>query len=599
MNIIGNLKSLHSLWVNLASNHRYQPYVAKSDIETFTRRYENEGLSFLTSVLPNIGKSLDCFHATTVWNAPDGFKTRRSSPIPLFLGGAIDKALAGDSLAVDCVRQLTYIFYKLEVDYDPEVVEKFLVSFRNTDHELSLLDFGENSNADLHHLIESMRRLIGRVLCNADPHDIRPYHGSGATACRTTNYDKWHKLRYYPRLDATFSYSDHFFYSPSHLIDEYFKLENAEESHPCARVVLVPKDSRGPRVISCEPAEYMYIQQGLMGKLYETLEAHPLTSGQINFIDQTINRQLAQHGSIHDDLATIDLSEASDRVSWALVQKVFPPNWVDAFEACRSPRTLLPDGTVVELNKFAPMGSSCCFPVEALVFWACAKASTRNFVSLLHPKKCDTNVYVYGDDIIIPSYLYDVVVKGLESIGLVVNAHKSFRSGPFRESCGGDYHKGYDVTPVRIRKAITDVGTGLATNSDLANLFLAKFGEIDSMPLIAIIESELGYVFPRSELCLPGTVRLRSRASNDVFFRRRWNKNLQRFEHRTLTLRTPLIKRRSPAWCELLRKELARERQRDNYSGSTRLFLTEKSIEPGVYADTHSVHKEWSWTWLG
>jgi hypothetical protein len=611
MNIIGDLKSLRLFWTNLATNQRYSRWINERDCKTFNDRLDHEGLSFLTVVLPRIGKALDRYFALAEWVAPDGFVTKpwHHSPscesddkiiaitgvtelnIPLFMEYAIKAAINGNSQAVDCVRQLSYAFYKLEVDFDEETVDSFLDQFEKTDLEL-----GQAINCEddkVLQLIADMKLIIARVLGNSDPRDIRPCHGSGATACRTENWDKWHKLRYYKKLDDFFPYSDYFFFSPTHLSDEYDKLENSQESIPRARVCLVPKDSRGPRIISCEPAELMYIQQGLMRLLYRTIETHYLTAGQINFTDQSINRDLARLASINDEKCTIDLKDASDRVSLQLIRMVFPPVWVEALEACRSEETLLTNGKVVKLNKFAPMGSSCCFPVEALVFWACARAAIRR----RYPRSRD-EVYVYGDDIITESYLYETVIIGLERIGLKVNVDKSYVKGPFRESCGGDYHKGYEVTPIRIREIFSNLGTGLSTCADLCNNLVHKFGYEDALPLIRIIEEEVGYVYPRSELSYPNSIRTASRASNDVFFVRRWNKNLQRYEHRILTLSSKALAKRAPSWGELLRKELSRDRETageyQHWSAKT-----DAGLEPGSYTDVHSVRNKWTWTWLG
>jgi hypothetical protein len=587
---IGDLKSLYLLWVDLAKNHRYQTFFDERDITTFMKRAENEGLSFLTTTLPSLGKALDSFHATTVWETPSGFQTDDEG-YPIFMGNPIKRALRGESLAVDYVRQMTYVFYKLEVPYAEDLVEDFLQKFKKTDDELLFsINWADNSVA---WLIEDTRRIILSVLCNTNPYDIRPYHGSGATACRTKPHDKWHKLRYYKKLDETYPYSETFYYNPTHLVDELDRMEFSEDRDPRARVALVPKDSRGPRVISMEPAELMFVQQGLMRLLYDTIETHKLTSGQINFSDQTKNRELALTASITGNYATLDLSEASDRVSLELVQRVFPQNWVECLEACRSEETILPNGEIVKLNKFAPMGSACCFPVEALVFWASARAICR----LVSPKHREVKVYVYGDDIIVPTNFADAVMKGLEMIGLQVNRSKSFVQGPFRESCGGEYHNGMDVTPVRIRKFLDRSHTTVATGADLCNNFIAKFGYDDSIGLIDIVETALGYHFPRTELSLPATIRTIPRACNDVFFRRRWNKNLQRWEHRILQPSTKRLLLRPPNWCELLRKELARDSE--GYSARNVNFIKTEVLKPGEYVASHSIRTKWVWTWLG
>jgi len=594
LNIKGNRKSLdlyREIWINLAYNQRYAKYVDERDIVTFRTRFANEGIHFLTSILPSLGKALDSTYSisnTDGYVAPSDFLLSDDG-IPIFLGNATRAALAGDSLAVDCVRQLSYIFYKLEVDYDPNTVKAFLDQFEKIDQ--GLVDFTRDKLI-ANPLVSHARSLIARILCNYDPRDIRPRHGSGATACHTVNHEKWSKLRYYPKLHSFFSYADYFFFSPTHLVDEYDRLEKSVESIPQARVCLVPKDSRGPRIISCEPAELMFIQQGLMRKLYSILETHRSTRGRINFANQGINQELARRSSITGEMATLDLSDASDRVSLNLVRELFPENWVEAFEACRSESTELPDGRVIKLNKFAPMGSACCFPVEALVFWAIASAATH--------QQHDNAVYVYGDDIITLAGNAGLVMDGLESVGLLVNRNKSFAKGPFRESCGGDYHKGYDVSPVRLRKSPCSSSTSLATDTDLANNFIAKFGYDSVLKVIDSIESLYATPFPRSIIQQPCCLMVDPRASNDVYFRRRYNNALQRYEHRIQRVFARALARRDPDWVELLRKELTRGQEGevpDKYARPT--SLVEQALEPGYYVDAHATTVVWAWVWLG
>lgn len=589
MNNIGSRKSLGQyceVWTNLAQNQRYSDFVAAKDIETFAHRAEHEGLTFLTCTLPLIGKALDNFHSLSEWVPPVNFKLDGWGH-PLFLGRAIKLALSGNSVAVDCVRQLTYAFYKLEVDYESGVVADFLGNFEKVDQEIGAYDIDEKSS-----VLSAARRLVHRVLCNEDPLDIRPCHGSGSTACRTANYEKYHLLRYYPKLDDFFPYPEYFFYSSSHLVDEMEKLANARQSDPQARICLVPKDSRGPRVISCEPCELMYIQHGLMRKLYAVLGTHKLTKGHVNFVDQGVNRVLARQSSIDGEFATLDLTDASDRVSLKLVRALFPARWFDALNASRSEATELPNGRVVKLQKFAPMGSACCFPVEAICFWAIACASTQ--LSL-------KTTFVYGDDIIVLAGHAGAVVDGLESVGLLVNRKKSYVVGPFRESCGGDYHNGYDVTPVRFRKSINASSSSITTDADLANLLIAKFGYRDSvMKILDLIDQAYGIPLPRSPIPLPGCILADCRASNDVFYRRRWNIDLQRYEHRIRSVSTRTCVRSEATWSELLRKELTRESERDilgKYANP--LAKLEVALKPGHYADVHSARLKWTWAWLG
>lgn len=608
MNNQGDLKSLLLLWENLARNHRYSPYVDPDDIFLVRYRVEHEGLHFLTKALPELGRALDAFHATNAWIACPSFANDVQG-FPRFLGRAVKSAVSGNSVAVDCVRQLSYVFYKLEVPYEESAKIAFLDRFIKNDRDCGLIDLAScpewpdsarftgrdrSRSVTTGQIIDEMARLIARVLSNSNPYDIRPCHGTGATACRTPNYKKWATIRYFEKLDQVYSYSDLFFYNPTHLSDELNTLEQALPAIPRARVCLVPKDSRGPRVISCEPAELMFAQQGLMRKLYDHLETNNLTRGQINFIDQGINRDLARRASLTGEHATLDLKDASDMVSLNLVRSVFPSDWFECLEACRSEETILPNGVVVKLNKFAPMGSSCCFPVEALVFWACAQATIR-----LRFGVTNRNVYVYGDDIICDGPLAGDIMVGLEAIGLIVNRDKSYVIGPFRESCGGDFHNGMDVTPVRVREIPTRVGTGLDTCADLCNEFIAKFGYESSHQLIRHVEEVVGFVYPRTLLELPLTLRTTPSASNDVFFKRRLNKSFQRFEHRTLITTSPVQQKRPPDWWELLRKELSRERASKSYPYENRFSVIDAHADPGQYVDPHSTRKTWAWTWLG
>jgi hypothetical protein len=187
------------------------------------------------------------------------------------------------------------------------------------------------------------------------------------------------------------------------------------------------------------------------------LESHRLTKGYVNFTHQEVNRDLALHGSIHEHIATLDLKDASDRVSLALVRRVFAkvPVVLQALEACRTTETQLPDGRLVELKKFAPMGSALCFPVEALIFWAILVSAmckrTRLPLSVVGKR-----IFVYGDDIIVPVDWAPQCMLALERVGLRVNTAKCCITGPFKESCGMDAFKGVCVTPIRFRKQWTD-----------------------------------------------------------------------------------------------------------------------------------------------
>jgi hypothetical protein len=115
----------------------------------------------------------------------------------------------------------------------------------------------------------------------------------------------------------------------------------------------------------------------------------------------------------------------------------------------------MPDGTIVgPLEKFASMGSALCFPVEAMYFYTCcvlALLKRHNLPvsrsNILHVRRL---LYVYGDDIIVPSTDAVFVLDYLQRYNCKVNATKSFWTGKFRESCGVDAYDGKVVSPTYI-----------------------------------------------------------------------------------------------------------------------------------------------------
>jgi hypothetical protein len=197
-------------------------------------------------------------------------------------------------------------------------------------------------------------------------------------------------------------------------------------------------------MIAIEPDWNMFLQKGIGGAIREKLRRVG-----INLEDQSNNQLLAGLGSLYGDLATIDLSMASDCMSYELVRFLLPPDWFDALEQCRSQCGVLPSGSVVIYEKFSSMGNGATFDLETLIFWALSAA----VIDLMELE--DRRLLVYGDDIIVPTAAFQNVCDVLEMSGFRPNRKKSFGAGPFRESCGSHFHEGDDVTPIYIREAVT------------------------------------------------------------------------------------------------------------------------------------------------
>lgn len=218
-----------------------------------------------------------------------------------------------------------------------------------------------------------------------------------------------------------------------------------------SRLETVPKNEDTNRTIAIEPLGNMALQLAAGRYLEMALSGIGLDITK----QQPLNKAAAQRGSVTGCLATVDLKQASDRISPALVRSLMPREWYILLMRLRSPVIELPSGTSVELNMISTMGNGFTFPLMTLLLVALIYAYNRVNGGKRHYIDW-RNHCVFGDDIIVPTRDYARLCRTLEQAGFVVNHDKSFCQGPFRESCGGDFYEGYDVTPFYI-KSITTV----------------------------------------------------------------------------------------------------------------------------------------------
>lgn len=211
-------------------------------------------------------------------------------------------------------------------------------------------------------------------------------------------------------------------------------------------LVFVPKKVGEMRSICFEPSVNMLVQK-IVGKFIRgRLKAY----FGIDIRDQSRNKYHALLGALTGNWATIDLSSASDLIASMIVLELLPPRWFAIFDALRSKGYTDPaTGEFHLFEKFSSMGNGFTFELETLVFAAVSLAAIRIWGD---PDFSRREVVVYGDDICIPARFYNIVCQGLTVIGHIPNLSKSFNTGPFRESCGGDYFDGWDVTPLRIKE---------------------------------------------------------------------------------------------------------------------------------------------------
>lgn len=531
------------------------------DLETIRSRTENEGLSFLTITLPRFCRAFERSLAIGKIDpaAFVGFELTKSGGIPAFLQGILgqifsretgevifDESLVNRSVVsdiptlVESVRQICLTFKKVEDDCTPERVTAALDNFIKIEQEVAEFSC---TDRDRSKFLGISDMLWGNMVVDFSTSSITPSHGPGATADRISGNQKFLWRRWHDRLEHHFPLVD--FGYPLGIPETSEELEIVtvvpESDEQPVRVVLVPKTQLSPRIIAIEPCCMQFAQQGIRSYLYDKIQSYWLTVGHVNFTDQTVNQKLAIDGSTTGLLATIDLSDASDRVPWSLAKEMFRCNsdLQSCIEACRSTSAHLPDDRVIPiLSKFASMGSALCFPVESMYFYTVCVMALLEDSNLSYTYEnifeVSREVYVYGDDIVVPSTKAVVILDYLQRFNCKVNTHKSFWTGRFRESCGVDAFCGEVVTPTYIRqwhpKNKRDARS-IVSWVKTANLFYKRGYWRTASYMFAHVEECIGplpYADERS-LALSRISFLGHRSVD------RWNEELQRFEMRAWT----------------------------------------------------------------
>ena len=468
------MKSLFTLWKTLAEELASRCCTSTTrDINTVSRRIEHEGLSFLTITLPTYGKDFQyCLDQGFV--VPKSFSSFRKvgSPLPSFLRGLVEQVFCSNSgvlldapsvEAIYAVRQLTLIFSKMLLPCTPARERAAMTDYVQCDKEVGDVE-SCMPHSDVTEFGRMAQLLFGDLFCDLDRkiwnNEIIPKHGPGNVAEKLTSNGKYRSRYWTDRLESVFHVGD-FLYPNARYVSEYEDdgirfLEPGSELP--SRVVSVPKTLKTPRIIAIEPSTVQYVQQGILEVISEKIHSTFL-SELIGTKDQTPNQDLAKEGSLLGDLATLDLSEASDRVSCMLVENLMPrhPLSRKAVFACRSQRASVPGEGVISLSKFASMGSALCFPFEAMVFLTIIFLGIEKELGHQLTSKRDIcsfigQVRVYGDDLIVPVKYVHTVVDLLEHFGAKVGRSKSFWNGKFRESCGKEYYSGHDVSIVKVRR---------------------------------------------------------------------------------------------------------------------------------------------------
>lgn len=440
-------------------------------------RLEHEGIAFLTKTLPQFSKSVLQSIENGTLNLSTSFRRVGKSCFSSFLRGWLSKIFLEDGSVMDnpCteslkkIRQFCDYFYKLNLEPTKDVVSSAYNKARELERENALRSLQPEWLEYCSKIFLALFPTLSDVKLADVLTRFRPRYTSGAFFGSENSFIPYYEYKVQPSTvigitDKNFEGISGFFKAyPSSPETKSLKSSNFRykqkftEPVRVSKTLIVPKDSRGPRLISKEPLHLLKLQMSFFDFMVSYLEK--ASSNRINFKSQEINRELARESSVTRKYSTLDLKDASDRVLIKAVRGIFgKSNLINWFiKNARSTHTLV-DDELIRLSKVAGMGSGLTFPLLALITYVSVVASVRRRTGLSLGKIAPF-IYVYGDDLIVPTIWKKFAVLGLESSGLQVNEDKSFSKSHFRESCGGDYFHGDSVAPIRLKLSNCDLGS--------------------------------------------------------------------------------------------------------------------------------------------
>lgn len=452
---MGDHNSFHARFVGLRKSIMLDgmaqsgvPFDDKT-LSVLSSRIEHEGISFVQVTLPLLGKALDRGLISGVFEAPASFSRLKNSALPKFLGSAFGRIFDTRGLlrpdacvyTIGYVRQFLLLDSKLEIPYRQELNDLRMRKFCDQQLNLSFVAFPRSSP-----VVDEATRLITHIFSKFPSYYPVPQHGPGAVYEGYDRDEKWVFGTWPKKAERHFPYylygalglSDVVRNSPVRLVDS------------TTRACFVPKDFRGPRLISIEHTAMQYLQQGMMLKLYAYLKTVPLLTASVRLEDQGVNRRAAAT-AWSESFATLDLSDASDTLSAVCVWNLFSgvPTLRRQLFSLRSDYVEFPQHKQ-RLYAFSPMGSAICFPIETICFYSLALACAKVIYPSTRLRELASLVKVFGDDIIVPmGPIQQLLSHTLHSIGCKVNESKTCYLTPFRESCGGEWYADMDVTIIR------------------------------------------------------------------------------------------------------------------------------------------------------
>lgn len=369
----------------------------------------------------------------------------------------------GDVRVIGYLRQALVFCYKVEFEPTNEQRDTAEMQFLETDETVGVWNSWFKTQAP-DPMFRSARQILSSIIYRVDWQNITPSHGPGAVFPTKLPSEKSNFCSNYRTIETYYDCS--FFDGILGAVMPSYSSKIAAETYVdrddiICNLVMVPKDSRGPRLICVHPAEAVWIQQGQRRALEKSIMSNPEVYKSIALDDQSINGNMALKSSLDRSHCTIDLKEASDRIGCELIKFLLGETY--GIASCARASKVRIRNRVHTLQKWAPMGNCLTFPVQSLVFYSLVRAGIR----VKYGVDC-TDIYVFGDDIIVPSMYYEGALRGLLPCGLLPNVSKTFRRGFFRESCGVDAYHGVDITPHRLKRYDASTYSGAVSLCALA-----------------------------------------------------------------------------------------------------------------------------------
>jgi len=501
--------------------------------------------------------------------------TFRSAPS----GAIIDEP---DPMLVRSTRAFLFLFKKVREDCPDNVVRRSHHEFFELDAALrppfldwnwtgegespsfaSFPSFAGDSHSDPH--LDKLCGLLDLLSWYIVPRDevliddVIGKHGPGRVSDLKKGQDKYLFPTWGKRLSRCFP--------PALMISHWGEIEQEFPDHwggePWAKLIAVPKTLDKPRLIASEPTANQWCQQSIL----QWIRRHMTTVANmvIDFHSQEPSKQAALEASkANSGIATVDLSSASDRLSCWTVERFFRSN-PSLLEYLWSSRTAVVKSELIGksalMHKFGAQGAATTFAVQSLVYAGCALAATlyaRGFGGKFRPTMADitsatVDVRVFGDDIIVPEESLAYLWILLNHLQLKVNMDKTHHVGVFRESCGMDAFAGEEVTPLYLADVSPKVSspTGVASwvcvsnNAHQMGYWNLSEWMMNQLPKGWLSKTVI------SRHIQPGVSFFTYTNGTFTSAKSRWNKDLQRTEHKVIAVKVRVSVKGRAGWSNL------------------------------------------------